>query len=66
MEDIRLTGYGVSPGTEDYGAISDYALFKRITGVAADSPDTGMETVTVTVYWDNDAKFLELKTILTE
>lgn len=67
MEDIRRIGYsGVSAGTENYGSISGYALFKRTTGVAADSPDPGMKTITVTVFWDSDAKSVELQTILTE
>ena len=67
MEEIRGVGYDDAEnesGTENYGNISNYLLYKRITGVVAGNPAAGMKTVTVFVYWDADAHWVELKTIL--
>ena len=67
MEEIRGVGYDDAEnesGTENYGNISNYLLYKRITGVVAGNPAVGMKTVTVTVFWDSDAHWVELKTIL--
>jgi len=67
MEEIRRLGYsGVADDNEDYGDISGYPLYKRVTSVADPSPAANMKTVTVTVYWDSDAHSVELKTILAQ
>ena len=69
MEEVRRLGYSGIPSTdttatENYSAISGYPLFKRTTVTVVDSPSAGMKTVTVTVYWNSDARSAELKTIL--
>jgi len=67
MERIRAVGYDDAEnesGTENYGNVSNYLLYKSSTGVVAGNPAAGMKTVTVTVFWDSDAHWVELKTIL--
>ena len=69
MEEIRKLGYSGTPSsntttTEDYSSISSYPLYKRETATTVDSPSPGMKTITVTVYWNSDARSTELKTIL--
>lgn len=69
MEEVRRSGYSGTPSvdtttTENYNTMSSYPLFKRITVTAVDSPSAGMKTITVTVYWNSDARSTELKTIL--
>ncbi len=71
MEKIRSVGYDDAEnesGTENYSNILNYLLYKRITDVVAGNPaaGTGIKTVTVTVYWDADAHWVELKTILVQ
>lgn len=73
MEEIR-PGFFVTPPSntttiEDYNTISDHPLFKRverITDIVAGSPAADMKKITVTVYWDSDARSVKLKTILAE
>ena len=69
IEDVRRLGYSNMPSadietTEDYNTITDYPLFKRTTSTDADSPDTYMKTITITVYWDSDSHSVSLQTIL--
>lgn len=69
MEEIRRLGYSAMPSadtatTEDYNSISSYPLYKRVTATTVNSPSSGMKTITVTVYWNSDARSSELKTIL--
>jgi type IV pilus assembly protein PilV len=67
MEEIRGVGYVDAEDedrTEDYNIIPNYSLYKRITDVVASDPAVGMKKITVTVYWDSDAHWVELKTIL--
>ena len=67
MEEIRRVGYDDAEnesGTENYGDISNYLLYKRITGVVAGNPATGMKKITVTVYWESDDHSVVLNTIL--
>ena len=69
MEEIRRVGYDDAEnesGTENYGDISNYLLYKRITGVVAGDPAAGMKKITVTVYWDADDHSVALQTILAE
>ncbi len=66
MEDIKRVGYsGATEITEDYNSIAGYPLFKRDTVVDVDTPDLGMKTVTITVYWNSDASSIAVETILT-
>jgi type IV pilus assembly protein PilV len=62
MEEIKRAG--AADKTEPYNTISDYPLYKR--DVVVDPLGTDMKTVTVTVYWDADAHWVELKTILVQ
>ncbi|MEW5948772.1 MAG: type IV pilus modification protein PilV [Thermodesulfobacteriota bacterium] len=67
LEDIQGQGYAsASSSSENYSSITGYGAYKRVTTVAADTPATGMKTVTVTVSWDADAHSVALKTILAE
>ena len=56
MEDVRRLGYSGTPAaddttTDDYGDITGYALYKRVTVTDVDNPAVGMKTITVTAYW---------------
>ena len=69
LEDFQRLGYSGIPATtttdtEDYNSITWYENYKRETLTTVDSPATNMKTITVTVYWDSDAHFVALKTIL--
>jgi type IV pilus assembly protein PilV len=69
MEEIRRLGYSGMPTsdtttTEPYNSITNYSLYKRVTFTDVDNPAVGMKTVTVTVFWDSDAHWVELITIL--
>ena len=71
MEEIRRLGYSGMPAsdtttTESYNSITNYSLYKRVTFTDVDNPAAGMKTVTVFVYWDADAHWVELKTILVQ
>lgn len=69
IEEMRSQGYfGVSTvdatATEGYGTISGFGEYKRVTAVDVDAPAASMKTVTVTVFWENDSRNVEMKTIL--
>jgi len=69
MEDVRRLGYSGMPAsdtttTEPYNSIANYPLYKRVAFTDVDNPAAGMKTVSVTVFWDSDAHWVELKTIL--
>ena len=69
MEDIHRVGYGgvdALAGTENYHSLTGYAAYKRVTAVTANTPGTGMKTVTVSVFWDGDAGSTALSIILAE
>ena len=66
MEDIKRIGYsGTSASAEGYNAISGYPLYRRDTVVDVDTPNVGMKTVTITVFWDSNASSIAVETILT-
>jgi len=66
MEDIKRLGYsGATKQTEGYNSIAGYANYKRETEVDVDTPNIGMKTVTVTVYWDADTASVAVETFLT-
>jgi len=69
MEDIRRMDYSnVTPETKA-ACESPYGNYQIEVSVTNDSPATGMKTVTVTTYWqDNngDEHNVDLKTILTK
>jgi len=55
---------GAAPATEDYGTLSGFPRFKRVTEVRQGVPETGLSTVAVTVYWDRDGRSVVLRTLL--
>ena len=56
---------GATPGsTEDYGTIPGFPSYKRVTAVLRNTPETGLSTVTVTVYWRGDARSVALGALL--
>ena len=69
MEFIRSTASTdyASVASETKAACPDFTEFQREVTVVADSPASGMKTVTVKVYWGpSDAHNVELKTILSQ
>ncbi len=64
IESLKGVGGAVVPATEDYGSVPDYPGFKRVTGVLRDTPESGLSTVTVTVFWNRDGRSVVLRTIL--
>ena len=70
MEEMKRLGYFNTPSTDttttqDYGSISGYPLFKRVTTTDVDNPAVNMKMVLVTVFWGSDAKSVVLETLLT-
>ena len=63
IETLKGMGGGVST-TEEYGTMSGFETYKRVTEVRRDAPEPGLSTVTVTVYWDRDAASTVLRTLL--
>ena len=49
--------------TEDYNTIPGHPMFKRVRSVEANSPATGLQRLTVTVFWDADSRSTSLKSI---
>jgi len=71
MEDFRRLGYSGTPSTdttteENYNSIPDYPFYKRVTFFDVDNPSLGMKMVTVTVFWNSDARSVALQTILAQ
>lgn len=70
MEELQSLGYAGISGvdvtqTENYNSIAGSPDFKRVTTIDVDAPaGTTMKTLTVTVFWDGDAKSVNLDTIL--
>ena len=66
MEDIKRLGYnGATAQSEGYNSIAGYTHYRRDTVIDVDTPNIGMKTVTVTVYWDSDAASVAVETFLT-
>ena len=70
MEEMKRLAYFNTPSTdtttiEDYGSISGYPLFKRVTTTDVDNPAVSIKMVLVTVFWGSDAKSVVLETLLT-
>ncbi len=71
MEDFRRLGYSGTPSTdttteENYNSIPGYPFYKRVTFFDVDNPSLGMKMVTVTVFWNSDARSVALQTILAQ
>lgn len=71
IEDTRRSGYNYTltantTVTEPYNSIIGYPLFQRVTVTQVNTPGIGMQTVTVTVYWDSDAYSVTLSMLLAQ
>ncbi|MGH7168528.1 MAG: type IV pilus modification PilV family protein [Nitrospiraceae bacterium] len=69
IEDTRRSGYnyaltGNQTVAEPYGSMIGYPFFRRVTVTEVNTPGLGMQTVTVTVYWGQDAHSVTLSTLL--
>jgi len=51
---------------EDYNTMADFPTFRRQTTLDVDTPDIGMQKVTVTVWWDGNANAVRMSLILAE
>jgi type II secretory pathway pseudopilin PulG len=59
IAEVRRKGYDSTvPATvtEAYNTITGYPAYKRVTVTQTGVPATGMQTITVTVYWHADTK----------
>ncbi len=59
-----LAGGSPLTAAEDYGTIPGFPSYKRVTDVRPNTPEAGLSTVTVTVYWNRDARSAVLRTLL--
>lgn len=71
IEDTRRSGYNYTltantTVTEPYNSIIGYPLFQRVTVTQVNTPGIGMQTMTVTVYWDSDAHSVTLSMLLAQ
>lgn len=71
LEDLRTEGHDLSQAqnvsqVEDYGSFPGYPKFKRTTTSEPNVPGQNMQTVTVTVQWDQDLHSVKVSTILAE
>ena len=67
MEDIRSYSYASVASETKAACSAPYNQFQREVTVVADSPASGMKTITVKVYWGpSDSHNVELKTILSQ
>lgn len=69
IEDARRAGYNYAltekqTVPEAYGSMNEYPLFRRVTVTEVNTPGLGMQTVSVTVYWGDDAHSVTLSTLL--
>jgi type IV pilus modification protein PilV len=74
LEQVREMGYSnaaaaggtdyLDPDTQTWDAANPYVSFKRQTEVALDTPAANMVTVTVTIFWDGDARSVSMTNIL--
>ena len=63
IEGLKGGGAGGS-STEDYGTLPGFSAYKRVTDVRLDTPEPGLSTVTVTVYWNQGARSVVLRALL--
>ena len=51
---------------EDYNTMADFPTFRRHTAITVDTPDIGMQKITVTVWWDGNTNAVHMSLILAE
>ncbi len=57
VEDLKMLSYlAVASSSEGYNTIAGYSVFRRNTIVTVNSPVAGAKQISVTVFWDNDAR----------
>ena len=71
MEEVRLKGYRrhlitSASATEPYGTIPHAPLHARTVVIHPNRPIPGLQTVKVTILWDNDAHAIEMVTLVAE
>ena len=71
LESLKALGFqrlSAMPATvnEDYNTMADFPTFRRQTTITVDTPDIGMQKVTVTVWWDGNANAVRMSLILAE
>jgi type IV pilus assembly protein PilV len=69
LEQVRRIGYAnamTALATENYGSITNFNEYKRVTSISNDSPSSNMKTIFVEVLWDNDKHNIKIGTILAE
>lgn len=69
MEEMITKGYLDLPAanqtvTEDYGTITNYLSYKRITDIKINKPDTNIKLITVDTYWNNDARRVRFQSLI--
>ena len=71
LESLKALGFqrlSSMPATvnENYHTMTDFPTFRRQTAITANTPDIGMQKVTVTVWWDGNANTVHMSLILAE
>lgn len=71
LEEIEQLGYrGISATDttipEGYNSIAGFPNFRRVTDIAVGNPSVDMKMVTVTVFWQSDARSVAAITYLAE
>lgn len=69
LEQARRAGYDAGltvplETTEDYDELPEYPLYKRVVHIQPGRPVPGLQTATVTVWWEDDRRSLSMSTIL--
>jgi type IV pilus assembly protein PilV len=66
VKGLDFSAINAAATTENYGAITQQKLYKRVTSVTTDPSDPNKKTVTVTVYWRADKNNISMQTIVTK
>jgi Tfp pilus assembly protein PilV len=69
LEQVKRLGYrdaNTAAGTEAYGSMTAYPFYKRVTVVTNDTPAPAIKTVKVTVFWNADARKVDVQTLVAE
>jgi Tfp pilus assembly protein PilV len=69
LEQVKRLGYrdaNTAAGTEAYGSMTAYPFYKRVTVVTNDAPAPAIKTVKVTVFWNADARKVDVQTLVAE
>ncbi len=65
LETLHTGTFGPLEVTDDYAAIPNFPLYKRVLRLELNHPVPGLRTATVTVWWADDRHSVSLSTILT-